>query len=128
MRELISVETAAIELGLDPETPLLGYYFKDEFLNEHPDLAQSFYEASRDAKDLLASDPEAWEAIRPMMNASTDAQFELLKADWLAGTPERGPVDPEGASAFLALMNDLGGSELVGEATSVPDGLFAEVE
>jgi NitT/TauT family transport system substrate-binding protein len=128
MRELISVETAATELGLDPETPLLGYYFKADFLEDNPGLAQAFYDASRDAKDLLASDPAAWETIRPMMNASTDAQFELLKADWLAGTPERGPVDPEGASAFLALMNDLGGAELVGEATSVPDGLFAEVE
>ncbi|QFT48684.1 NMT1/THI5 like protein (plasmid) [Roseivivax sp. THAF40] len=128
MRELISVETAATELGLNPETPLLGYFFKDEFVAENPGIAQAFYNASRDAKDLLLSDPAAWDAIRPRMNAKTDAQFEQLKADWIAGAPARGPIDLEGANAFLSLMNELGGADLVGQATQVPAGLFAEVE
>ncbi|MHA6326403.1 ABC transporter substrate-binding protein [Roseivivax sp. CAU 1753] len=128
MRELISVETAATALGLNTETPLLGYYFKDSFVAQHPGIAQAFYDASRDAKDLLASEPAAWDAIRPRMNAATDAQFEQLRADWLAGTPARGPIDLDGAGAFLALMNDLGGAELVGKATTLPAGLFAEVE
>lgn len=128
MKELISVDTAGKALGLDTDTPLLGYYFKDEFLAEHPDLAQAFYDASRDAKDLLANDPAAWEAIRPQMNANSDAQFDQLKADWIAGIPARGPVDAAAAGKMLALMADLGGAELVGEATTVPDGLFAPVD
>ncbi|WP_435312190.1 ABC transporter substrate-binding protein [Primorskyibacter sedentarius] len=128
MRELISVETAGQALGLNTDTPLLGYYFKESFLAENPGLAQAFYDASRDAKDLLGTSDEAWEAIRPQMNASSDAQFDQLKADWIAGIPARGPVDLAGADKMLALMNDLGGAELVGEATSVPDGLFADVK
>ncbi|SIT06445.1 NitT/TauT family transport system substrate-binding protein [Roseivivax lentus] len=128
MRELISVETAATALGLNPETPLLGYYFKDAFVAENPGIAQAFYNASREAKALLMSDPAAWEAIRPSMNAQTEAQFAQLKADWIAGVPERGPIDRAGADAFLALMNALGGADLVGDAQSVPAGLFAEVE
>ena len=35
MRELISVERAAEALGLDPDVPLLGYYFKQGFLADH---------------------------------------------------------------------------------------------
>ena len=35
--------------------------------------------------------PEAWEAIRPRMNAKSDAQFEQLKFDWIAGIPDRKP-------------------------------------
>ncbi|WP_372571796.1 ABC transporter substrate-binding protein [Ruegeria jejuensis] len=128
MKELISVEQAGAALGLDAETPLLGYYFKDSFLNEHPDLAQNFFDASREAKGLLASSPEAWEAIRPRMNAKTDAQFEQLRSDWIAGIPARGPVDQAAADKMLALMAELGGPELVGDATSVPTGLFATVE
>ena len=128
MRELISVETAGQALGLNTDTPLLGYYFKESFLAKNPGLAQAFYDASRDAKDLLGTSDEAWEAIRPQMNASSDAQFDQLKADWIAGIPARGPVDLAGADKMLALMNDLGGAELVGEATSVPDGLFADVK
>lgn len=128
MRELISVEEAGNALGLDIDTPLLGYYFKRSFLDAHPGLAQSFYDASRDAKDLLSTSDAAWEAIRPDMNAGSDAEFDLLKSDWIAGIPARGPVDIEGANRMLALMNALGGAELVGEATEIPAGLFADLE
>jgi NitT/TauT family transport system substrate-binding protein len=128
MEELISVQDASVALGLDPDTPLLGYYFKESFLDEHEGLAQAFYEASREAKDLLATSDEAWENIRPMMNAGNDAEFEQLKADWIAGIPARGAVDADAAGRLLALMADLGGADLVGNATSVPEGLFAEIE
>ncbi len=128
MRELISVETAAEALGLDPDVPLLGYYFKEEFLAQHDGLAQAFYEASRDAKQMLSDDPAAWEAVRPQMNAQSDAQFEQLRSDWIAGVPARGAVDAEAAGKLLALMSQLGGEELVGQADRVPDGLFAAVQ
>ncbi|MGB3244692.1 MAG: ABC transporter substrate-binding protein [Sulfitobacter sp.] len=128
MRELISVETAGRALGLDTDTPLLGYYMKEGFLADHPDLAQAFYDASRAAKDKLASDDAAWDAIRPRMNAKTDAQFNQLKSDWIAGIPVRGPVNAAAADKMLALMAELGGAELVGKASTVPEGLFAPVK
>ncbi|WP_300444440.1 ABC transporter substrate-binding protein [uncultured Mameliella sp.] len=128
MRELISVDTAGKALGLDPNTPLLGYYLKESFLDANPGLAQALYDASRDAKDLLANDPAAWEAIRPSMNAKTDAQFETLKTDWIGGIPARGPVNVEAANKMLQVMADLGGAELVGKADTVPEGLFADLD
>ncbi|WP_299890841.1 ABC transporter substrate-binding protein [uncultured Ruegeria sp.] len=128
MKELISVEQAGEALGLDTDTPLLGYYLKESFLNDNPGLAQGLFAASRDAKQLLATSPDAWEAIRPRMNAKADAQFEQLKSDWIAGIPDRGPVDEDAANTMLALMAELGGAELVGQATTVPQGLFADVE
>ena len=128
MRELISVETAGAALGLDTDTPRLGYFLKDSFLAQHPGLAQAFYEASREAKDMLATSDATWEAIRPRMHASSDAQFDQLRADWLAGAPARGPVNAEGAAKMLALMAELGGENLVGAATTLPEGLFADVK
>lgn len=128
MQEVISVEEAGRALGLDTDTPLLGYYFKEEFLDAHPGLAQAFYESSRAAKDLLASDEAAWATIRPIMNARSDAQFDQLKSDWIGGIPARGPVNVEGANKMLALMNELGGEDLVGKADEIPGGLFADVK
>ena len=46
--------------------------------------------ASRAAKELLATDDAAWERLRPMMNADDDAEFEALKAGFLAGIPGAG--------------------------------------
>lgn len=128
MRELISVETAGQALGLNTETPLLGYYFKESFLAQNPDLAQAFYNASREAKEMLAESDAAWDVVRPRMNAKTEAQFVQLRQDWVAGIPARGPVDLDSATTLLGLMAELGGAELVGEATSVPEGLFATLD
>ena len=128
MRELISVATAAEALGLDPNTPLLGYYMSEALLAQNPGLGQAFYNASRDAKELLASSDEAWEVIRPRMNAKSDMQFERLRNDWRAGIPSRGPVDLDGVNKMLTLMNDLGGEELVGKATTLPEGLFLKLD
>lgn len=128
MRELISVQEAGKALGLDTDTPLLGYYVKESFLAAHPGLAQAFFDASRSAKDMLAISDTAWEAIRPQMNAAPEDQFAQLKADWIAGIPKRAPVDSIAAAKMLALMGEIGGPTLVGEATTLPDGLFANVK
>lgn len=126
MRELMSVQEAAEALGLDPETPLLTYYMKGEFAEAHPELVQGLYRASRQAKELLQEDA-AWEGIRPMMNAENEEEFEALREGFRAGIPPEGPVDTAAADRMLAVMGELGGEELVGQATSVPEGLFLDV-
>nr|WP_124111863.1 ABC transporter substrate-binding protein [Palleronia sp. THAF1] len=126
MRKIIDIADAAEAMGLDPETPLLGYVVKGEMLEQNPDLVNGLAAASRDAKDLLAGDDAAWEALRPKMNADTDAQFEALVAGFRAGIPAEGPVDEDAANTMLSLMAELGGEELVGEATSLPEGTFLQ--
>lgn len=126
MRKLIDVADAATALGLDPETPLLGYVVKGELLREQPELVQGLVAASRGAKDILAVDDAEWELLRARMNAKTDAQFDLLKAGFRAGIPAPGPVDEAAAGKMLALMAELGGEELIGKATSLPDGVFVQ--
>ncbi|AUH65064.1 ABC transporter substrate-binding protein [Paracoccus zhejiangensis] len=124
MREVISVEQAATDLGLDPTTPLLGFVLRDAWIAEHPDLAKGLAAASQQAKALLASDDAAWEAIRPMMNAANDAEFEALREGWRAGIPPEGPVNAENAQAMFAVMAELGGEELTGGLSELPEGLF----
>lgn len=124
MRPVITVSEAAAALGLDPETPLLGYVVRGDFLRAHPDAVAGFAAASRAAKERLASDPEAWVRLRDRMNAKDDAQFEALKAGWIEGIPAPGPVSREAAASMLRLMADLGGSDLMGEVKELPDGVF----
>lgn len=126
MRTLIDVGTAAEALGLDPNTPLLGYVVKGEMLEENPDLVRGLADASRAAKDMLAADDAEWERLRPRMNADTDAQFEALVAGFRAGIPDAGPVDEAAAERMLSLMADLGGPELVGAADDLPEGTFLQ--
>ncbi|MEC9197341.1 MAG: ABC transporter substrate-binding protein [Pseudomonadota bacterium] len=126
MRSVISVADAAQALGLDPETPLLGYVFKGEMLQEHPELVEGFAKASRDAKHLLADDQAAWDRLKDRMNVNNDAQFEALIAGYRAGIPSDAPVDEEAAGKMLALMARLGGAELTGKADTLPEGVFVQ--
>lgn len=127
MREVISVADASVKLGLDPDMPLLGYVVSGELLKTNPKAVAGLAAASRAAKEKLASDASAWERLRPIMNAKTDEDFEALKAGFLAGVPKPGAVNPESAGKVLAIMAKLGGEELVGKMTTMPDGVFADV-
>ncbi|MCB2053510.1 MAG: ABC transporter substrate-binding protein [Geminicoccaceae bacterium] len=127
MRHLIDVAEALAALGIDSDVPLLGYVVMDRLVEEQSDLVAGFAAASRAAKELLADDDAEWERLKPLMNAEDEAQFEALRAGWRAGIPGPGPVDEEAAGRLLAIMADLGGEELVGRATSLPEGVFVRL-
>lgn len=124
MRKLVDVSQAASALGLDPNTPLLGYVVKGELVRENPNLVNGLAAASRSAKELLASDDAEWDRLRDKMKAKTDAQFEALKAGFRAGIPAPGPVDVAAAARMLDLMVELGGEDLMGKAEVLPEGTF----
>lgn len=126
MRQLISVAEASEALGLDTETPLLGYVLRGEMLRDRPKLVEGLANASRAAKELLAASDAEWDRLRPRMNAETDAQFEALKAGFREGIPAHGAVNEEAADRMLRLMVELGGTELLGAATELPQGLFVQ--
>ncbi len=128
MHDLVSVADAATELGLDPDTPLLGYVLKGEFVKAHPEVAQGLYKASVAAKELLRSDDAAWEGLRGQMNAADDAEFAALRDGYRAGIPSGKPIDEAAADRFLRIMAELGGEELVGKATTLPEGVFLHLE
>lgn len=124
MRKLVDVSEAAKALGLNPETPLLGYVIKGDLLRSDPGLAAGFARASRAAKERLAGDDAAWDRLRDRMNAKSDAEFESLKAGFIAGIPGAGGIDEDSAARMLDLMARLGGRDLVGSVTELPAGLF----
>lgn len=126
MRKLIDVSDAARALGLDPETPLLGYVIRGELLRDNPAVVNGLAAASRQAKGLLAKSDAEWDRIRDRMNADTDAEFASLKAGYRAGIPTVDAVDEDAAARMLALMAELGGEDLVGQATTLPEGVFVQ--
>ncbi|EEW25338.1 ABC transporter substrate-binding protein [Rhodobacter ferrooxidans] len=124
MHDLVTVTEAATALGLDPDTPLLGYALRGEYVAAHPELASGLYRASLSAKEMLRSNDAAWEPLRERMNVANDAEFAALRDGYRAGIPSGAPVDLAAADRFLRLLADLGGADLVGKATTLPDGVF----
>lgn len=124
MHTVVTVADAAKALGLDPETPLLGYVLPGRLVEQNPALVDGLARASRAAKDRLANDDAAFARLRARMNAADDAQYQALVAGYRAGIPAAGPVDEAAAARMLRLMADLGGEELLGPVRDLPPGVF----
>lgn len=127
-RPVVETAAAAEALGLDPETPLLGYVFKGAFVAERPTLIRGFAKASREAKRLLLEDDAIWETLRPLMNAESDAAFERLKAGFRAGIPQEAAVDEAAAARMFAVLAEAEDGALTGGATTLPEGVFLKLD
>ena len=121
---VIGVAQAAEALGLSPDIPLLGYVLRGDFVRQNPAAVAGLIAASRAAKSVLSQDDAAWTRLRPKMNAANDVEFLALRAGFRAGIPGPDPVDAAAAAKLFAVMADLGGEALTGQARVLPDGVF----
>ena len=124
-RRLIGADDMMRALGAKGAFALIGYLFEAQTVAEKPEAMAGFVRAVRAAKDMLASNPSAWEIVRPLMAADDDAIFEALKREYLAGIPRR-PLAEERSDGerLFSVMSRLGGERLVGTGTGLPPGLY----
>lgn len=125
-RELIALSDVAKTLGLDPDTPLLGYVFSERLAKTHSGIATKLARASQAAKLILAKDEEEWIRLRPLMNVETDQDFEALKAGFRAGIPAATMPNKVAAERLLQALSESGDTHLRGENATLASGTFAE--
>ena len=123
-RQLVSVEEIAASLGAKGKVALGGFLFQ---ASAKASTLVAFAKAMRQTLTLMETDPGVWAKIRPLMQAPDDATFEALKTAFLRGVPHK-PRDEEIAEtqSFYAIVAKLGGTALVGNATSLPADLYVD--
>ncbi|MGH6918096.1 MAG: ABC transporter substrate-binding protein [Geminicoccaceae bacterium] len=124
-RRLIDVTQAQEALGVPADTPQLGYVFREDWADEHPDLVQAFARASRAAKAIMDQSDEEWERLRPLTRAEDDATLDALKRRYREGIVHSwGEQERQAAGQLYAVLAELGGEELVGSSPVLVDGTF----
>lgn len=123
-RRLISVSELLADFGIDGSTPLIGYVFRQELARKRSDDLQAFFQAVAAANEILSTTDGEWKRLRPLMQAETDAEFDLLKAGFRAGLPDRFAVDLVQAEALYRLLADRGGETLLGRGTRFDPNAF----
>jgi len=121
-RRLIGVEEIAAGLGTGGRIAFVGHVFSPAA----PAAAVAgFARASAAAKQVLAQDDGAWQALRPLMQADDEATFEALRRRFVEGIPTRSvAAEMADAARLYAVLAELGGEALVGPARELPAGLY----
>ncbi len=128
-REIVSVADCERLLGLSGNAALVGYVFHERWADANRTALDGFLAASYEAEQVLAQSDAEWEAIRPLMNAQSDALFARLKARFLAGIVPPGARGSQerDAARVLAILNEIGGARAAGGIAALPPGLFWRV-
>lgn len=124
-RRIIGANEAAMALGAEGPISAVGYVFDEEWAAHNPEASRGFLAASRDAKALLRESDAEWEVLRAMTGAENDATLIALRDHFREGIPER-PLSEEIADTakVYALLAELGGERLVGNAKAMAPGTF----
>jgi NitT/TauT family transport system substrate-binding protein len=85
VKPLISIKEVFNYLGAKGQIPFIGWTFSKEFGQKNPNLINSFIKASIEAKEILLSNNEEWNRVKPLMNAKNDEVFESLKEGYKKG-------------------------------------------
>ena len=121
--KVISVNEALSRLGIEPAPSMIGFVW-DEGKSD-PAAVAAFVAAVQSAGQMLIDDDAAWDRLRPLMRAKTDAEFEALRAGFRAGVPGAWTdADTEAARRLHALMIAQGGAEFAASAGTFDDRLF----
>jgi NitT/TauT family transport system substrate-binding protein len=125
MHRLLSVDEALKGLGLGSGIPMVGYVFSEGWAEKNRAAIDGFITATRRARALLASSDEEWAAVKPVTGVTNDAELALLR-DWCRqGIPQRwDSAEREAAAKLYAVLAEIGGTELVGPANTLPPGTF----
>ncbi len=114
-RPLLTADEMMSKLGIEPAPPLVGFTWKEETERTKSAELKAFFNAVEEGSKLLATSDAAFERLRPLMRASSDAEFFALKAYYRSGIPKPwGPAQTQAAERLFNLLVDLGEKELVG--------------
>jgi NitT/TauT family transport system substrate-binding protein len=124
-RRVISMADVMKELGIAEAPAMVGFIWKEASIATHGPAIEALLKAVREANALLATSDQAWDRLRPMMKAGSDAEFAALRNWYRSGIP--GPWDDKdmkAAEKIMAILVESGDTELVGNGTRFDPKLF----
>jgi NitT/TauT family transport system substrate-binding protein len=87
-RSAFGMTDLLVAMNLDPNLPVLGYVFPEQWANEHKALVDRFAGSVAEAKAELAARPLAWERLRPLLQNPEPGVFNALRDGFISGNPE----------------------------------------
>ena len=124
-RRVVDVSELMALLGIDPQPPLVGFVWREALGQTKGAALTGFFRAVAEANDILKRSDAAWERLKPVMKAESDAEFERLRDYFRAGIPGPwGEAETRSAEKLFRILEEIGGPALVGPRTRFDPALF----
>ncbi len=114
-RQVIAVSEVMRSLGIENPLPLVGFVFAANLASDERGLMQGFSRAVQKGQSILATSDQEWERIRPLMKASSDEEYRMLRSRYREGLLRSwNERDREAARKLFAIVSETGGEEVTG--------------
>ncbi|MGD9669341.1 MAG: ABC transporter substrate-binding protein [Hyphomicrobiaceae bacterium] len=124
-RPLMAVDDMLVKLGIEPVPALVGFVWREEIAAAKSAELTAFFATVDQANQILATSDAAFERLKPLMRAQSDAEYFALKAYYRAGIPKPwGEKQTASARKLFELLAAEGGKELIGSGTTFDPNLF----
>jgi NitT/TauT family transport system substrate-binding protein len=122
-----AIQTADVmrQLGAKGTVAILGYTFDGAWAAKNRSAVDRFLEATRQAKEILASSEAEWTRLAPRIGVSDPKALALYRQRYAEGIVRRPLTEEEAdARALYGVLAEVGGTELVGPARELDRGTF----
>jgi len=128
-RQIIDGKGILKGLGIAENVPSIGYVFKQSWAANHKQAVNSFFKASKQAKNQLCSSDAAWQKIIPLTGADDFATQSILRQRYCQGGIEHwGEQEQQAAGRIYTMLRSLSHNQLTGQSENLQPGTFWSVE
>ena len=124
-KRAIAMDDVMKGLGAKGPVAIVGYTFEGAWAARNRSAVDRFLEATRQAKEILASSEAEWQRLAPRIRVTDANALAIYRQRYGEGIVRRPIAEEEAdARALYRVLAEIGGAELVGPARELAAGTF----
>tara|TARA_B100000886_G_scaffold338479_1_gene301427 strand:- start:447 stop:1412 length:966 start_codon:yes stop_codon:yes gene_type:complete len=123
--ELLTLKDILPYIGIEGELPLIGYVFREDFVQNNKIALNGFINASNEARQILKTSNEEWQRIFKMTGANNQLMLEKIRDGFRKGIPsDNHQLMKKNIQNAYGILSRIGGEDLVGSSSSLSPGTY----
>ena len=123
--EFLTLKDILPYIGIEGELPLIGYVFRESFVQQNKETLHGFIKASNEARKILKTSDNEWLRISEMTGAKNQLMLEKIRDGFRKGIPsDNHQLMRKNIQHAYKILSQIGGEELVGSSSSLASGTY----
>ena len=123
--EFLTLKDILPYIGIEGELPLIGYVFREGFVQKNEETLHGFIKASNEARKILKTSDNEWLRISEMTGAKNQLMLEKIRDGFRKGIPsDNHQLMRKNIQHAYKILSQIGGEELVGSSSSLASGTY----